>query len=289
MKQDRISDIQVGVDLGGTKMLLLAKARSGIVEEHLPSGPAILPRDVRDGVCSFLGRLGPALHSIGIAVPGILDQSSQIVDCDVLPNLKGCRMGDLFPALPLFVLNDAEAALAQEASFLRRDATVAVVGVGTGIGSAFQLDGKVLKGASGWAGELGSVPIFYGGDRSQVKKLDEVASGAALVSHLAMDPQSICEHAVKGDPLVMEAIHAAAHALGLGLATIIQMLTPELVSLYGGTFNYPRYFQIAVESAQQHCHPALWQRTRIRMAKGADRLVANGVLRWAAEQAKRIV
>ena len=91
-------------------------------------------------------------------------------------------------------MNDAEAALREETRELG-GVTAGLVMAGTGIGAAFMAGGRMIRGARGWAGELGYLPVVKDGT---AMTLDQVASGAALVACLGVEGAVIRERLEAG-------------------------------------------------------------------------------------------
>ncbi|WP_082127289.1 ROK family protein [Calothrix sp. 336/3] len=128
---------------------------------------------------------------------------------------------------------------------LEANATASVIMVGTGIGAAFYVNGQVLRGTSGWAGELGSIPISsVVGNSSQT--LDRLASGAAIVKKLGVDGEQLSALVDRGDSHTLEAIREAGYSLGLGIATVINIFNPSLIVLAGGTLRWSGYLEAAL-------------------------------------------
>lgn len=273
--------MHVGVDIGGTKMLLVGGA-DGRLRKQVPTGRDATAAAITREILAFVERLPARAASIGIAVPGLV-QDGRVEDSDVLPGLVGWSAGDALPIdAPVSVVNDAEAALIEEASTLDAGATAAVVVVGTGIGAAFQMDGRIVRGAAGWAGELGYSPMAA---RDEVRTLDQLASGAAILEALSIAADTVHERAQAGDDRVLAVLRSAGAAFGLGLATVINLLNPELVALFGGTLRFPGYVESALDSARRHAHPKLFSRCTIRLATDPSTLVARGALRCARQSA----
>jgi len=152
----------VGADLGGTKLLLVALHRGERVTRRVPTGP------------------GPLLswssaRSARSSRASASCQGRWVSGCDTFPRLEGWRAEDAFADLgcPVRTLNDADAALAEESSALRPDATAMIGVAGTWIGTVVRANGEPLRGAQGWAGELGSAPKAIGG--GHVTRLDHLA------------------------------------------------------------------------------------------------------------------
>ena len=103
----------VGVDIGGSKFLLVATGGSRRKEHWGRTGTDVCPADIEREIRDFLTHLDGTTAALGIAVPGLVDASGGIIACDVLPRLGGWCPRETFLDLrcPMQVLNDAEAAL----------------------------------------------------------------------------------------------------------------------------------------------------------------------------------
>jgi len=270
----------VGVDLGGTKALLLA----GTHAMRFDTGPSFSPRDFAAILDSFIAttRIRPA--RVGIGVPGLVDAAGEVAACDVLPALAGWRPAAALAALgcPVAVVNDVEAALLEELHDAPRDVTAGVVMVGTAIGAAFLAHGTPLRGSSGWAGELGYFPCGFGLD---AKRLDEVAGGAAMAERRGVAPAKLAELARAGEPESLAVIEEGGSALGAGLAAVVNLLNPSHLALGGGALDLAGYWQAAERAARRHSIPALWNDCRLVRVAAGERVVALGALRAAAAQA----
>src|SRR5262249_33867421 len=148
-----------------------------------------------------------------------------------------------------------------------------IVMVGTGIGMAFKMNGSFCRGSKGWAGELGKIPIS---SEEGVRTLDELASGASIVARLGGEIESINERIRADDPHVTKCLRTAGRALGLGLASIINLLNPELMILGGGTLKFPGYYEAALESGARHSMAQPWQACTIRRTREEELVVALG-------------
>jgi glucokinase len=266
--------LQIGIDLGGTKMLAIACDRQIQHRWQLPTGKDFTAAKAQAAIERFLQRLPAPPHSIGIAIPGLVNSQGTVIACDVLPQLVGWQPGLAFASIcPVNALNDAAAALIQVGKDLQPQTVAAVVMVGTGIGAAISIDGKLFGGANGWAGELGSIPLDDG------KTLDDRASGAAILRELGIDPEQLAALVAKRDPVALETIARAGSALGLGLATIVNLFNPEAIVLAGGTLQWKGYLDAAMQSTQQHSLPDLWAACQIQPSPHGGDLVALGAAR----------
>ena len=267
-----MSAIRVGVDIGGTKALLVAFTGAEVASvRRVGTGPSFRAPDLERELASFIAALPAAPKSVGVAVPGIVDARGRVVACDVLPGLDGWLLA--LPGVKTAALNDTAAALLGARQDFAPGTTAALVMVGTAIGAAFQMNGVVAAGAKGWAGELGYMPIQ---SPSGTRHLDAVAGGAALLDRCGLSASELSARLAEGDQELRGAVRAAGHALGLALATLVNLLNPDLIVLGGGTLSYAGYVDAALESAQAWSFPALWECCHVSVSPHGDRLVALG-------------
>ena len=147
---------------------------------------------------------------------------------------------------------------------------------GTWIGTAARANGGPLRGA-GWAGEFGYAPL--GVEGGGVVRLDELAGGGAVARRLDTDGAGAHERAVRGDPDALAAAREAGEALGLGLATLVNLLNPEALVLGGGALDLPGYREAALETGELWNLPDSW---RVCTVRPGEAVVALGAAREAA-------
>src|SRR5712691_3496011 len=266
----------LGIDAGGTKLLLLAQWSDHRDVDRVPTGSAFTGRHLDAEIDRFVSALGTAPVGAGVAVPGLIAADGSVQTCDVLPLLVGWRAEALGRLCPVRLLNDVAAASLEELHDLPAGSTAAVVMAGTGIGAAFVADGRPFRGACGWAGELGSIPIA---GPEGVATLDQLASGAAILKRLGGGAGSVLTRAAAKDPAVLQALRVGGEALGLGLATVIDLLNPSVVAVGGGSLELPGYLEAAVESAARHSMPELWKVCEVRRVRQGELTAALGALR----------
>lgn len=274
--------MKVGVDLGGTKLLMLAESADGRSVSRLPTGTAFGPADLEAAVAGFVASLPAPPKALGIAFPGLVDADGTVVACDVLPGLVGWRAPRTVAGPWSFaIVNDCEAVLIAEARELDPGTTLAVVVVGTGIGAAFQVDGQVLRGAKGWAGELGSIPIASGG---AVRTLDQLASGQAILEQACCGAAELEGLAARGDARILGILRDAGAALGLGLAAVVQLMNRSVLALGGGVLRLPGYSDAARESARAHTLRPMWEACAVRTLRDGEHAAAMGAALAAARK-----
>lgn len=264
----RWDPLTVGIDIGGTKVLSGVVDHAGTIVEQ--KRRATIGHDVRavedtivDLVTDFRARYD--VRAVGIGAAGFVDASRSTVTFS--PHLAwrneplrarvGARLN-----LPVVVDNDANTAALGESRFGAGAGQrfVLCVNLGTGIGGALVLDGRVFRGAHGMAGEFGHMQVVEDGHRCPCGNRgcwEQYASGNALerearelvvarspVAHrlieiCAGDPAAlsgpqITEAARAGDPLSVELIADMGRWLGVGLANLVAAFDPSCIVVGGG-------------------------------------------------------
>ena len=274
-------DEGVGVDIGGTKLLIRYREHS---LRH-PTGSGFSAAALTAILHDFLAGLESVPPAIGIAVPGLVDEDGAVVACDVLPGLDGWQAGTAFAGLGVrpWVVNDAKAALHATTVDLKPGLTAATVMVGTAVGCGVLADGRVLRGARGWAGELGYWPI---GSAGSWKRLDEVAGGQAMADRLGLDAEALYAASVAGDPQVAAVVHEGGEALGGALAGLLNLLNPTRLAVGGGALRLPGYWEAAASTLNCLTLPALREACSVVRVDGVPDIVAQGAALMAIERAR---
>jgi predicted NBD/HSP70 family sugar kinase len=214
---------RVGVDVGGTKVLgvLLdgVAVRARVRLASLPGAAGVVDQvvaAVRE-LCAAAGVSPADLGVVGLGVPGVVDPEAGTVTHAV--NLGLIDPVDLGGAVaeqlrvPVRVENDLNAAALGAAALLGLPARdLAFLALGTGLAAGLLLDGRLRRGASGAAGEIGHVPYRQDGPRcacGQRGCLEVYASGRALEAAWAARPAAAAAREVGPDPA---RVVAAAHA-----------------------------------------------------------------------------
>jgi glucokinase len=273
--------LTVGVDLGGTQLRvavlqgakLLSRISAPTGEEPVPS--CIIPR-IHSAIQQALDEAGTRLDQvagIGIGVAGPLDSHTGVVFAS--PNLPGWdhvplrTIFEKYYALPVFVENDANVAALGEHMFGAGCGCKDMIylTVSTGVGGGVIVNGQLMEGSSGTAGELGHMTIDWRGERcncGNIGCLESIASGTAIarrareamahgVDFFVLDDADLESHTIDnpGQPLRIDAevvaraaraelpaacaiIRDAAEALGVGLVNLIHIFNPDMIVLGGG-------------------------------------------------------
>jgi glucokinase len=238
----------IGVDLGGTKILVGVVTRAGTVDRHqevptpLESQAALLD-GLEEAVRDLLDE---QISAVGFGVPSRIDQASGRVEGSVNIPLEGIGFRSLMSerlGLPVGIENDANAAtLAEFVAGAGRDArTMVMLTLGTGCGGGVVVDGKLFRG---WA-EFGHMVIVEGGEPcfgacTGHGHLEAYVSGSAatrdaqLAFGPAVDAHRLVRLAEEGDARAIEILDRIGRHLGAGIGSLVNLFNPELVVVGGG-------------------------------------------------------
>lgn len=237
----------VGVDVGATKAMatLVAPDASVLAREIVETPAADVPgvlqamHDVAEAV------LDPSAVAIGVGAAGMVELGTGRMR--YAPNIAW-RDVDLHPplapfGLPTFIDNDCTAATFGElvAGAGRGRGHLLYVGVGTGIGGGIVVDGRVQRGAHGFAGEIGHMVVEPGGVVCGCGNRgcwETVASGSAVTrlghERMGIDGYGVVEAARHRDADALGILREVGTRLGEGIAGLVNVLDPELVVVGGG-------------------------------------------------------
>ncbi len=242
----------VGIDVGGTFAKLGLVAPDGEVLEavQIPTAPERGPAD-------FLRRAEGVLRnwsfsSIGLGLAGGVDPESGALL--FVPNLKGWtgysfrRALERAYAVPVAVDNDANAAVwgGYKAALKGRGRTILGVTLGTGVGGGVIVDGRLHRGATGSAGEIGHVTLELNGPACACGRRGclEAYAGTEGILRAAkrlmkkapapLTPKAVADAAAAGDKGARAVWAEVGERLGQGLASMVLVLNPDAVLILGG-------------------------------------------------------
>ena len=258
----------VGVDLGGTKLAVGLVDDAGGILDHTVAPTATtsveaclaeLYRRLDEAVVAY----GP-VDAIGVGTASMVDfRTGRIVLSTNLP-LRDVGLRDLLAdryGVPVAVDNDANVAcLAEHRYGAGRGASeMVLLTLGTGIGGGIITGGRLYRGASGAAGELGHMMIEFDGPRCQgacpssgcfevyasgramARAAREAGSahpdsdlGRALAAGRETAGPLLSRLALAGDPLAVETLSGIGEKLGVGIANIVNIFNPQVVVVGGG-------------------------------------------------------
>ena len=259
----------IGDDVGGTK--LLAGTVDAELRVHHRAYRLAPTDDARTLLDTIVDAVGEARESareevgaIGLGLPCLVDVSRGVVmTCNHL-RMDDVPVRDLMSerlGLPVVVEHDVNAALVAEHRFgaARGARNIVMLTIGTGVGGAALVDGRLLRGQSGAAGELGHVVIDENGPacpgrcpshgcleafvsgpalaregRRLAASAPDSALGGALASGREITGALITDVAHDGDAVARDAIALLGVRLGVGIVSLVNTFNPEVVVVGGG-------------------------------------------------------
>lgn len=249
--------VTIGVDVGGTKVAAAVVDESGHVVEELRHGtPSTSYPDLVATIAGVAADLAGRhdVIGVGLAIAGnVRIDGSRVLFSANIPVLADEPLRDDLVArlgLPVVVVNDADAAAWAEFRFGGHQPVgqgsddLLMVLLGTGLGSGLVLDGRVYRGAHGFAGEAGHIPVVRDGRPCPCGAhgcWERYASGTALEEaywDAGGDParrgRDVTVAAVDGDPRAVAAFDEVGGWLGVGLAGLVAVLDPGVIVIGGG-------------------------------------------------------
>ena len=258
------------VDIGGTKVALAlmdcgdgSTAPQAVREAEVPTcahlgGEAVYQR-IEDAVRAMLDAAPGAVCGVGIGSAGVIDPrtGSVFYANEIMPGWSGTALGPRLRAalgLPVAVLGDVQAHALGEARWGagRGRHSLLCLGVGTGIGGAYVLEGRVLRGFHGAAGHMGHIESIAAAGRpcacGRAGHLESVASGTSMGAlyderfgrvHAERPSvgRDVSERAAAGDEGARGVLHDAGFALGASMGSLANILDPEVIVLSGGVVH----------------------------------------------------
>jgi glucokinase len=296
----------IGVDVGGTKVSV-AVLEDGVLSEPVlrateqSSSDALVAQLVE-----AIEAAGPA-DSVGLGVPSVIDFATGTARSSVNIPLQGVPLRSSLTerlGTPTFVDNDATVAALAEAhdDDLNLIAhSLIMITVGTGVGGGIVIEGRIYRGVTGAAPELGHIIIgadLRNGAPPPVDRLPHPDSLEYLAAGRALDRlgrargigdgHAVVEAARRGDPDGRDCMRILGERLGVGIANVINIFDPELVVIGGGvSLAGELLLDPAREAAARFVVPGVGTRTRIELARYGPRAGVRGAALLAGQELER--
>lgn len=245
----------IGIDVGGTAIKLARCDRHGtlLAEAERPTPQPAVPGAVCMALVEAVEQLDPERRAdrVGIGLPGPCDRAGRVARMSInLPGWQEVPLADwLEPQLGRRVIlgNDANCALLGEAwkGAARGVGDVLLLTLGTGVGGAVLLEGRLFTGHAGAAAEPGLIGVDPDGPpcrSGNQGSLEQFCSIAGLARLSPLDPKDLCRRADDGDAQALAVWAAYGRPLGVGLSSLLYVLTPELVLIGGGLSGACHHF-----------------------------------------------
>lgn len=258
----------IGVDLGGSHWSVARLDKAGNLYDFTegknnPTGP---PEVTLNAIAESINKIAQRFHNIcavGIGMPGPLDiDSGTVLNPPNLPSWHGFKVTQYLKnatKLPVYLMNDVKAATLGEAEFGagRGLDNFVMMAIGTGIGGGVVVNGKLVKGEEGSAGEIGHMSVDPKGEPCACGGtgcLENLAAAPIIAGRGAaaflsphptrlkemihsiedMSAKVVSQAAAEGDETSLGIIRSAGKSIGVGIANLAVALNPRRFIIGGG-------------------------------------------------------
>lgn len=305
----------IGIDVGGTSVKIGLLSYEGQIMEkwEIPTNTenngAVISDDVWRSISDKLKKLNIGVESImgiGVGAPGFIDGDTGFIYEAVNIGWKNYAFADDLKSrsgLPVFVENDANIAAVGE-NWLgagKNAKNMIAITLGTGVGGGIIVNGEILSGENGMAGEIGHITIDPDGYQCNCGKkgcLETIVSATGIVRQ-AMEKiekneqgmllsqyekygkvtaKDVFEFAEKGDAASKEIVRNTADILGSFIANMGVIVNPKKVLIGGGVSQAGKQFLTQIEEAfQKHALPRVLEACQLGIAElGNDAGIIGG-------------
>ena len=302
---NRSMQIIGAVDIGGTKIAAGAVTEDGKILERLERPtlpregfPAAMQR-TKEMLREASQRVGAPFAGIGIASPGPLDPYTGIIgDVGTLPGWLNCNLIEALQpefGVNVVVENDADAAALGELNWgaAKGSSRFIYVTISTGIGAGMIFSGQLYRGVDAAHPEIGHMLLDDSGPQCYCNARgcwECLASGPAMTEwmrqqrpdHAELTAGQICDLARAGDELALRAVDREGYYIGLGLADLITIFTPDTIAMGGGVMKSADLFLDRARKVIRHiCTQVPVEKTVLTMASlGQDTGLAGAAVAW---------
>lgn len=260
----------IGIDLGGTRIKAVVVNDVGSIlhqqyADTNDSDDSIWKKVVATTAESLIQRMNEASTTIGISAPGLPNETNEAIVCmpGRMQGLEHFLWKDYLQK-PAYVLNDAVAAMMAEAKFgaAKNKKHVVMLTLGTGVGGAILIDGKPYQGAFSKAGHIGHMVIDDEGATDVTGmpgSLEDCIGNCTILrrsqGQFASTRQLLYAYR-NGDSFAREVWLKSVRQLALGLASITNILSPEMIVLGGGITDAGKDL---FDPLQEYMHQYEWR------------------------------
>ena len=294
--------MRIGIDLGGTKIEGLALSRDGteLARRRVPAPRGSYPKTL-EAIAALVADLEQATGvrgTVGIGIPGTLSPATGLVKNANSTWLNGEPLADDLPRLldrPVRFANDANCFALSEATDGAAAGASLVFGViaGTGTGGGIVVDGRVLVGANAIAGEWGhnALPLPRDDERpgppcycGRSGCIETFLSGPALERDHGgqVTAAAIAEQADRGAPDAIASIERYADRMARALASVINVVDPDVIVLGGGLSNIDALYTLVPERWERYVFSDTVATRFVRAKHGDSSGVRGAAWLWSA-------
>lgn len=279
-------DVVLGIDIGGTNTVFGYVDRTGrcITESSVPTNSQEdaekLFKRVFEKADALFNSLGTSyiLKGIGIGAPNANYYKGTV---ELPPNLSWDIVNVIeivhkYHNIPAAITNDANAAAIGEMEFgaARGMKDFIVITLGTGLGSGIVVNGQLVYGHDGFAGELGHTIVDVNGRQCNCGRqgcLETYVSAPGIkrtvfellcnsteesslrsITFESMTSKMIYDAALENDPIALKAFDYTGRILGIKLADAVAYISPEAIILFGGLAGAGRYIFEPTQKYMEH-------------------------------------
>lgn len=262
---------RIGIDVGGTniKFALVNNKGEILYSNSIPTrsemGYEYTVNNMKQAISTLLEETNSNktnIEGIGFGFPGQIDYKNGIVKHSTnIPGWNNVPITDIIEkefGIPAKIDNDVRVATLGELNYGAGKGceNLICITVGTGIGSGIVINGKIVRGASNAAGEIGHIKLFYNDKKlcgcGDYGCLEAYVSGPSIVE-MANDyirggkstkyremaegeitPYIVAQAAMQGDGVAKQIFTIMGEYLGTGLASVVNLLNPEKIIIGGG-------------------------------------------------------
>jgi glucokinase len=311
-----------GTKIGGA--IYQAHQKEIIFQKVIPTNAVEGPDAVLDRIASFIDDLcreGEVSKSevggVGLGLPATIDFEAGAPE--LMPNLPGAWSGKPVVSIlqklcgqPVALINDAHAFTLAEATLGAGvgSQTVVCFTIGTGIGGGIAIDGSVHQGLDGRSGIFGHHTIDPNGPLCGCGNhgcMEALASGPAITSRAIkavlqglntkistivdndirkITPHTIQQAAEEDDPIAKNILETSGTYLGIGIANVITILSPNCVVIGGGVSHLGEWIlQPIVDEVRRRCFTAPIDKIKVQLAQLGPNAGMIGAAIWASQKA----
>ena len=265
----------IGMDIGGTKIASALFDAEGVELTRLIVPTPASYNELLHICRSMIADLDVASESrptIGVGLPGVISAATR--ELPVIANVPCLSGHDLRADLehssqrPVPITNDANCAALSEAIDGAGAGYRHVFGLimGTGVGGGLVIDGRLVEGANGIAGEIGHLPLPFRMEADgpavpcacgQLGCIDKTVSGPALARfwHWATGSDlaviTLCEQARHGDAVALDVLDRFYTTAAKAMIAVIHAYDPDIIVVSGGLNNLPGFYEAVPQRWEQ--------------------------------------
>lgn len=267
-------------------------------DDHSPSAIAGRLCDLIEAAIQAAGIQHHTIFGVGIGLAGVIHAPLGIVHYSPFFGWRDAPLGALMRerlGLPVYVENDVNTLTITEQLFGegRHAANFVVITIGRGIGMGMVIHHQLYQGPGGGVGEIGHITVVPDGALCDCGKhgcLEAVASDPAVLRHVrtaaehsrsaSAQPSVLADviaAAEAGDPTAQQALARSGTYLGIGVATVINLLCPPLIIISGeGVAAGDHRLQPMFAALRQHVFNGLLENVQVIIKAADDRAWARG-------------